>query len=128
MSREMATRSASSRPVTVYQFNPLDYEPLVESVKKTGRVVLSGDACARGSVMQTLAANLGQLAFDDLDADPALIRRAKADLAAMGERAAEPLMRLAGADGGAASTSSVASCGAARTKRTRGQRYPLVSG
>ncbi len=53
--------------------NPLDYEPLVESVKKTGRVVLSSDACERGSVMQTIAANLAQMAFDDLDAPPAVV-------------------------------------------------------
>ena len=53
--------------------NPLDYEPLVESVKKTGRVLLSSDACERGSVMQTIAANLGQLAFDYLDAPPVVV-------------------------------------------------------
>ena len=53
--------------------NPLDYEPLVESIKKTGRVLLSSDACERGSVMQTIAANLGQLAFDYLDAPPVVV-------------------------------------------------------
>ncbi len=53
--------------------NPLDYDPLVESVKKTGRVLLAGDACERGSVMQTLAANLAQLAFDHLDAPPVVV-------------------------------------------------------
>ncbi|MBT3192582.1 MAG: dehydrogenase [Verrucomicrobia bacterium] len=53
--------------------NPLDYEPLVESLKKTGRVVLSSDACERGSVMQSIAANLAQMAFDDLDAPPAVV-------------------------------------------------------
>ncbi len=53
--------------------NPLDYEPIVESIKKTGRVVISADACERGSVMQTIAANLGQLAFDYLDAPPVVV-------------------------------------------------------
>jgi 2-oxoisovalerate dehydrogenase E1 component len=53
--------------------NPLDYAPLVESVRKTGRVLLAGDACERGSVMQTLAANLTQYAFDDLDAPPVVV-------------------------------------------------------
>jgi 2-oxoisovalerate dehydrogenase E1 component len=53
--------------------NPLDYEPLVESVKKTGRVLLSSDACERGSVMQTIAANLSQMAFDYLDAPPVVV-------------------------------------------------------
>ncbi len=53
--------------------NPLDYGPLVESVKKTGRVLLSSDACERGSVMQTIAANLSQMAFDHLDAPPVVV-------------------------------------------------------
>ncbi len=53
--------------------NPLDYEPLVESIKKTGRVVLSSDACERGSFMHNMAANLSQLAFDYLDAPPVVV-------------------------------------------------------
>lgn len=53
--------------------NPLDYGPLVESVKKTGRVVIAGDASERGSVMQSLAANITQLCFDDLDAPPVVV-------------------------------------------------------
>jgi 2-oxoisovalerate dehydrogenase E1 component len=53
--------------------NPLDYEPLVASVKKTGRVLLSSDACERGSVMQTIAANLTAMAFDSLDAPPVVV-------------------------------------------------------
>jgi 2-oxoisovalerate dehydrogenase E1 component len=48
--------------------NPLNYAPLVESVKKTGRVILASDACERGSFLHTLASNLSQLAFDHLDA------------------------------------------------------------
>jgi 2-oxoisovalerate dehydrogenase E1 component len=47
--------------------NPLDYEPIVESVKKTGRVLLSSDACDRGSFLHTMASHLSQLAFDYLD-------------------------------------------------------------
>jgi len=47
---------------------PLDYSVVLESVKKTGRLVLSSDAAERGSVMQTIAANVSQVAFDSLDA------------------------------------------------------------
>ncbi|MDA0990341.1 MAG: dehydrogenase, partial [Verrucomicrobia bacterium] len=53
--------------------NPLDYELLAESVRKTGRVVLSADACERGSVLQTMASTLTQLAFDALDAPPVVV-------------------------------------------------------
>jgi len=53
--------------------NPLDYRPLVESVRKTGKVLLACDAVERGCVMQTVAATLGQLCFDDLDAAPVVL-------------------------------------------------------
>jgi 2-oxoisovalerate dehydrogenase E1 component len=52
---------------------PLNYEPLVESVRKTGKVLLASDAVERGGVMQSVAANLTQLAFDYLDAPPAVL-------------------------------------------------------
>ena len=47
---------------------PLDYAPVVESVKKTGRLVLASDAVARGSFLQTVATDIQNLAFDSLDA------------------------------------------------------------
>ena len=47
---------------------PLDYSELMESVKKTGRVVLASDACARGSFLNDIAQNLSTLCFDYLDA------------------------------------------------------------
>jgi 2-oxoisovalerate dehydrogenase E1 component len=53
--------------------NPLEVEPLVESIRKTGRVVIASDACERGSVPQSLAADLTQLAFDHLDAPPVVV-------------------------------------------------------
>ena len=46
--------------------NPLNYGPIVESVKKTGKVVLASDACERGSFLHTMASNISQLAFDYL--------------------------------------------------------------
>ena len=52
---------------------PLNYEPLIESVRKTGKVLLLCDAVERGSVMQTVAANLTQLCFDHLDAPPVVV-------------------------------------------------------
>lgn len=52
---------------------PLDYEPLLASVRKTGKVLLASDAVERGGIMQSVAANLTQLAFDDLDAPPAVL-------------------------------------------------------
>ena len=53
--------------------NPIDYEPLVESVKRTGKVLLASDAVERGSLLQTVAATLTQLCFDYLDAPPVVV-------------------------------------------------------
>lgn len=52
---------------------PLNYEKLVESVKKTGRVLLVSDACVRGSFLNDIAANLTNLCFNYLDAPPAIV-------------------------------------------------------
>ncbi len=53
--------------------NPLNYDPIVESVKKTGRVLLASDACERGSFLHTMASNISQLAFDYLDGPVAVV-------------------------------------------------------
>ena len=53
--------------------NPLNYGPLVESVKKTGKLLLASDACERGSFLHTMASNLTQLAFDSLDGPPVVV-------------------------------------------------------
>ncbi len=47
---------------------PFNYEKVIESVKKTGRIIVAGDATARGSFLNDLAANIGSLCFDYLDA------------------------------------------------------------
>ncbi len=52
---------------------PFDYSLLLTSVKRTGRLVLVSDACARGSFLADIARNVTELAFDDLDAPPIVI-------------------------------------------------------
>ena len=47
---------------------PFNYEKVIESVKKTGKLLVVGDACERGSIMKDMAANVQELAFDYLDA------------------------------------------------------------
>ncbi len=51
---------------------PFNYEKVVESVKKTGRIVLASDACARGSILNDFARNIEEMCFDYLDA-PAVV-------------------------------------------------------
>jgi 2-oxoisovalerate dehydrogenase E1 component len=52
---------------------PFNYDPVIESVKKTGRIVISGDASARCSFMRELASNITELVFDYLDAPPVVV-------------------------------------------------------
>ena len=52
---------------------PFNYGPVVESVKKTGRIVIVGDACERNSVMRDMASTITELAFDYLDAPPVVV-------------------------------------------------------
>jgi 2-oxoisovalerate dehydrogenase E1 component len=46
---------------------------VVQSVKKTGKLLLSSDACERGSILHTFANKVSQLAFGYLDAPPVVV-------------------------------------------------------
>lgn len=59
--------------INLHSLVPLDYTKIAESVRKTGRVVLVSDACARGSFMNDVAENITELCFDDLDAPPVVV-------------------------------------------------------
>jgi len=52
---------------------PFNYEPVIESVKKTGRIVLVSDACERGSHLKDMAQTISELASDYLDAPPVVV-------------------------------------------------------
>lgn len=63
----------SAELINLCSLVPLDYTKILESVKKTGKVVLASDACARGSFLDEVAKNITELAFDYLDAPPAVV-------------------------------------------------------
>ncbi len=52
---------------------PFNYDLVIESVKKTGRIVLASDACTRGSFLRECGIQYTELAFDDLDAPPVVV-------------------------------------------------------
>ena len=52
---------------------PFDYETVIESVKKTGRLVIVTDACERGSFASEIARSVTEMAFDELDAPPVVV-------------------------------------------------------
>ena len=52
---------------------PFNYEPVLESLKKTGRIILVSDASERGSYLKDVAQNITELGFDYLDAPPVVV-------------------------------------------------------
>jgi 2-oxoisovalerate dehydrogenase E1 component len=64
--------AVSTEVIDLRFINPLNYDLIVESVKKTGKLLLSSDAAERGSFLHTVASNVHTLAFDYLDAPVAV--------------------------------------------------------
>ncbi|MBB3931821.1 2-oxoisovalerate dehydrogenase E1 component [Kaistia hirudinis] len=52
---------------------PFNYDTVLESVKKTGRILLVSEASERGSFAMTLSANIARFAFGDLKAAPRVL-------------------------------------------------------
>ena len=52
---------------------PFDYDVLLASVRKTGRLMLVSEASERGSFAQTIAATVSRFAFADLKAPPRVL-------------------------------------------------------
>lgn len=72
--QELQTRfDISAEVIDLRAATPLNYERLARSVEKTGKVLLVSEAVERGSVMHTVAANLTEFCFDDLDGPPVVI-------------------------------------------------------
>jgi len=69
---ELEKMGVSAEVIDLRFINPLNLDPVVESVKKTGKILLSSDACERGSFLHSVASNVQQLAFDYLDG-PAVV-------------------------------------------------------
>ena len=52
---------------------PFNYDLVLQSIRKTGRILLASDANERGSYLKDIAQNVTELAFDDLDAPPVVV-------------------------------------------------------
>ena len=63
----------SAEVIDLRCINPLNYDKLIASVKKTGKCVLVNEAVERGNAMHNIAANLTQFCFDYLDAPMAIV-------------------------------------------------------
>jgi len=52
---------------------PFNYDPVIESLKKTGKILLASDASSRGSFLKEMAQTITELGFDYLDAPPVVV-------------------------------------------------------
>ena len=52
---------------------PFNYEKVIQSVKKTGKIVLASDACSRNTILKDMASNITEMCFDYLDAPPVVV-------------------------------------------------------
>lgn len=72
--QELSEKYGISAEVIDARFlNPLNYDTIIQSVKKTGKILLASDATERGSYLHTMASNITQLAFDYLDGPVAVL-------------------------------------------------------
>lgn len=72
--RELAdTYGVSAEIIDARCLVPFNYEPVLASVRKTGRLVVVSEASERGSFAMTLSANVSRFAFKDLKAPPRVI-------------------------------------------------------
>jgi len=67
------TYGLSAEVIDARSIVPFDFDKVLESVRKTGRIVLASDACERGSHIKDLAQTITELAFDYLDAPPVTV-------------------------------------------------------
>jgi 2-oxoisovalerate dehydrogenase E1 component len=67
------THGLSAEIVDARSLVPFDYEPVLQSVRRTGRLVIVSEASERGSFPMTLAANVTRFAFQNLKAPPRVI-------------------------------------------------------
>jgi len=67
------TYGLSAEVIDARTLVPFNYQPVIESVMKTGRIVLASDASSRGSFLKEMAHTITELAFDYLDAPPVVV-------------------------------------------------------
>lgn len=72
--RELETRHhVSCEIIDARSIVPFNYEKVLESVRKTGKILLTSDACERGSCLHTMASKVTQFALCELDAPPVVL-------------------------------------------------------
>ena len=70
---ELAGQGIEAEIIDARTLVPFDYDSVVASVRRTGRLIIVSEAVERGSFANTVAANVTRLAFDALKAPPVVL-------------------------------------------------------
>jgi 2-oxoisovalerate dehydrogenase E1 component len=70
---DLAARGLEAEVIDARSLVPFDYAPVLESLARTGRFLVVTEACERGSMAQTIAANVARHGFGSLKAPPRVI-------------------------------------------------------
>ncbi|MCP4380055.1 MAG: dehydrogenase [Hyphomicrobiales bacterium] len=68
-----AAHGLSAEVIDARSLVPFNYDPVLRSVRKTGRILLVSEASERGSFLMTLAANITRHGFADLEVPPRVL-------------------------------------------------------
>ena len=71
--RELSLNGIEVEIIDARTLVPFDYETILASVIKTGRLIIVSEAVERGSFANTVSANITRLAFNDLKAAPIVL-------------------------------------------------------
>ena len=70
---ELAGQGIEAEVIDARTLVPFDYDTVLASVRRTGRLIIVSEAVERGSFANTVAANVTRLAFDELKAAPVVL-------------------------------------------------------
>ena len=70
---ELARHGIEADIIDARTLVPFDYETVLTSVRRTGRLIIVSEAVERGSFANTIASNVTRLAFGDLKAAPIIL-------------------------------------------------------
>ncbi|MBI3762980.1 MAG: alpha-ketoacid dehydrogenase subunit beta, partial [Chloroflexi bacterium] len=78
---KLAAEGISAEVIDARSIRPMDVETMVNSLKKTNRMVLAHEAVQFGSILSEISATVQEMAFDYLDAPIARVGGADSPLA-----------------------------------------------
>jgi 2-oxoisovalerate dehydrogenase E1 component len=68
-----ASFGISAEVIDARSLVPFNYDLVLQSLRKTGRLLLVSEACERGSFLMTLATNITRFGYRDLKAAPRVL-------------------------------------------------------